>query len=163
MLQKQPAEVFYKIRCSEKLHKHHRKTSASVSFLIKLQASACNSEKRPWHRRFSANFVKLLGAPFLEDTPGRLLLMLTCCFLRKLIRLIKFSMACLSNNPVQAIIIIIIIIIIIMIIIILLIIIIIIIIITIIMIRKLIKTNNDDNSGIDIFLDSDSFCNCIPC
>ena len=122
MLQKQPAEVFYKIRCSEKLHKHHRKTSASVSFLIKLQASACNSKKRPWHRRFSANFVKLLGAPFLEDTPGRLLLMLTRCFLRKLIRLSKFSMACLSNNPVQAIIIIIIIIIII----------------TIIMIRKLI-------------------------
>ena len=149
MLQKQPVEVFYKIRCSEKLHKHHRKTSASVSFLIKLQASACNSKKRPWHRRFSANFVKLLGAPFLEDTPGRLLLMLTCC-----IRLIKFSMACLSNNPVQAIIIIIIIIILI---------IIIIIIITIIMIRKLIKTNNDDNSGIDIFLDSDSFYNCIPC
>ena len=65
-------------------------TCTRVSFLIKLQASACNFvkrdilaqvffsefckiwawnfiKKRPWHRCFPVNFAKFLGTPFLSE------------------------------------------------------------------------------------------------
>ena len=45
-----------------------------VSFLIKLQTSGL--QKRLWHRRFPVIFVKFLGTPFLQNTSGRLLLLL---------------------------------------------------------------------------------------
>ena len=46
-----------------------------VSFLMKLQASACNFFKmRLWHWYFPVNFAKFLRKPFLQNTFGRLLL-----------------------------------------------------------------------------------------
>ena len=57
MLQKEPPEVFYEKRCSEKFHKT----------LLK---------KRLWHWCFPGNFVKFLRTPFLQNTSGRLLLIL---------------------------------------------------------------------------------------
>ena len=58
--QKQPPEVFYEKRCSEKFHKIHRSL-----FLVK---------KRLWHRFFPVNFARFLRTPFLQNTSGRLLL-----------------------------------------------------------------------------------------
>ena len=66
-------------------------TYSRVSFLITLQASLSTplkttesiwSKERPeallkkrlWHRCFPVNFVKFLRTPFLQNTPGRLLL-----------------------------------------------------------------------------------------
>ena len=47
--QKQPHEVFYKKRYSQKFQ-------------------ALGSKKRFWHRCFPVNFAKLLRAPFLQNT-----------------------------------------------------------------------------------------------
>ena len=58
--QKQPPEVFYEKRCSEKFHKIQRSL-----FLVK---------KRLWHRFFPVNFARFLRTPFLQNTSGRLLL-----------------------------------------------------------------------------------------
>ena len=58
------------------------KTSARVSFLIKLQTwgqlfkYSCRPtslKKRPWHRCFRVNFVKFVRTPFTQNTSGRLL------------------------------------------------------------------------------------------
>ena len=49
-----------------------KNTCARVSFLIKLQAFLL--KKGLWHRCFFVNSVKFLGAPFLQNTSGRLLL-----------------------------------------------------------------------------------------
>ena len=55
-------------------------TCARVSFLIKLQASGLKSatllKKRLWRRCFPVNFAKFLRRPFLQNTSGRLLLLL---------------------------------------------------------------------------------------
>ena len=52
-------------------------TCVRVSFLIKLQALACNYiKKKDWHRCFLSYFARLLREPFLQNTPGRLLLFL---------------------------------------------------------------------------------------
>ena len=45
-IQKQPPEVFYEKRYSQKFCKVHRKTPVSESFLTKLQAQACNFIKK---------------------------------------------------------------------------------------------------------------------
>ena len=58
--QRQPPEVFFKKRCSQKFCKIHWKTCTRVSFL--------------WHRYCPVNFAKFLRAPFLQNTPGQLLL-----------------------------------------------------------------------------------------
>ena len=58
ILQKQPPKVFCKKRCSEKFCKMHRKTK-----------SLCR-------RCFPVNFAKFLRTPFLQNTSGRLLLIL---------------------------------------------------------------------------------------
>ena len=60
LLQKQPPDVFYEKRCSKKCHKIHRPAK----------------RKRLWHRCFPTNFVKFLSTPFLQNTSGRLLLLL---------------------------------------------------------------------------------------
>ena len=57
---KQPPEVFYENTCIR------------VSFWIKLQDSFI--KKRLWERCFPVNFAKFLKAPFLKNTPGRMLL-----------------------------------------------------------------------------------------
>ena len=61
-------------RCSAKkvfleiLQNSQENTSARVSFLIKLQASACNFiKKRLWHRCFPVNYAKFLTAPLLTE------------------------------------------------------------------------------------------------
>ena len=72
---KQPPEVFCKKRCSQKfLQKSQENTCARVSFLMRLQASACNFIKNDWHRCFPVNFAKFLVIPFLQNISGRLLL-----------------------------------------------------------------------------------------
>ena len=49
------------------LHNSQENTCARVSFLIKL---------RRWHRCFPVNFAKFLRTPFLQNTSGRLLLIM---------------------------------------------------------------------------------------
>ena len=47
-------------------------TCARVSFLIKLQASACNFIKKVtlWHRCFPVNYANFLRIPFYKTPPG---------------------------------------------------------------------------------------------
>ena len=59
-LQKQPRQVLYEKRRSQKFHKIHR----HVALL----------NKRLWHKYFTVNFAKFLRTPFLQNTSGRLLL-----------------------------------------------------------------------------------------
>ena len=55
--------------------KWQENTCARVSFLIKLEASACSFiKKRLWHRCFPVNFAKFLRTSFLQNTSGWLLL-----------------------------------------------------------------------------------------
>ena len=57
--QKQPPDVFYKKNYSQKLRKNSQEnTCARASFLIKVQAEACNFIKKDWHRCFPVNFAK---------------------------------------------------------------------------------------------------------
>ena len=72
-IQKQPPEVFYKKRCSQKFHKNLQENPcARASFLLKLQAwglrPATLLKKRLWHKYFPVNFVKFLTIPFLHQT-----------------------------------------------------------------------------------------------
>ena len=72
-IQKQPPEVFYKKRCSQKFHKNLQENPcARASFLIKLQAwglrPATLLKKRLWQKYFPVNFVKFLTIPFLHQT-----------------------------------------------------------------------------------------------
>ena len=70
-IQKQPPEVFYKIRCFYKLCKTH----GSVSFLINVETQASILlKKRLWHRCFSVKYVKFLRAPILKSICEWLLL-----------------------------------------------------------------------------------------
>ena len=63
-IQKQPPEVFYKIRCFYKLCKTH----GSVSFLINVETQASILlKKRLWHRCFSVKYVKFFRAPILKS------------------------------------------------------------------------------------------------
>ena len=69
MKQKQPPEVFCKKRCFLKFRKIQREnTCVRVSFLIKLQAKACNFiKKRLWYRSFSVNFSKFAKNIFFTE------------------------------------------------------------------------------------------------
>ena len=51
-------------------------TCARVSFLIKLR-SATLSKKRLWHRCFYLNFAKFLRTPYMQNTSGRLLFLVS--------------------------------------------------------------------------------------
>ena len=58
----------------------HENTCARVSFLIKLQAAACNIiKKRLWRRCFPVNFAKFLRTP-LQNTSWRLLQLIDSLF-----------------------------------------------------------------------------------
>ena len=63
--QKQPPEVFFKKRCSQKFCKIHRKVTVSESLLKERLL-----KKRLWQNYFPVNFVKFLRIPFLQNTPG---------------------------------------------------------------------------------------------
>ena len=52
--QKQPPEVFYEKRCTQKFHKVYRKASVSEQLLLK---------KRPWQRCFPVHFANFLTTP----------------------------------------------------------------------------------------------------
>ena len=56
--------------------KSQENTYARVSFLNKVAAlmPATLLKKRLWHRYLPVNFAKFLTTPFLQNTPGRLLL-----------------------------------------------------------------------------------------
>ena len=74
--QKQPSEVFYKERCSYKFRKIQRKTPVPRLFFNKVAGlrPVTLLKKRPWHRCFPVNFTKFPRIPFLQNTPGRLVL-----------------------------------------------------------------------------------------
>ena len=78
LLQKQPPEVFYKERCSYKFRKINRKHLCQSLFLNKVAGlrPATILKKKLWHRCFPVNLAKFLGTPFLQNTSGRLLLLL---------------------------------------------------------------------------------------
>ena len=61
---------------SEILQNSQENTCARVYFLIKLQARPVTLKKRLWHRCLPVIFVKYLRTPFLQNTPGRLLLII---------------------------------------------------------------------------------------
>ena len=80
-LWKQPPEVIYKKTTLLKIQQNSLgNTSARASFLINLQAEACNSIKKKkkslGHRCFLVNFAKFLRTPFLQNISRRLLLYL---------------------------------------------------------------------------------------
>ena len=55
----------------ENLQNSQENTCARVSFLIKLQASACSLIKKGlWHRCFPVNFAKFQGTLFLIENSG---------------------------------------------------------------------------------------------
>ena len=58
MFQKQPLEVFFKKRCSQKIRRIHRKATVPKSLNL---------------RCFPVNFTKFLRATFSQNTSGRLL------------------------------------------------------------------------------------------
>ena len=72
--QKQPPEVFCKIRCSQKFRKIHRKKPVLESLFKEKCRPATLLKKRLWSRWFPVNFVKFLRTPFLQNISGRLVL-----------------------------------------------------------------------------------------
>ena len=69
MRQKQPPEVFYKIKVFLEISQNpHEDTCARASFLIKLQALGLQLiKKRPWYRCFPVNFGKFPRTPFFIE------------------------------------------------------------------------------------------------
>ena len=66
-VQRQPPEVFYKKDILKNFAKFTGNTCAWVSFLIKLQASACNLiRKETLAHEFSVNFAKVLTPIFFQ-------------------------------------------------------------------------------------------------
>ena len=61
-----------------KISQNSQENTRAISFLInKLQtAPATLLKKRPWHRCFHVNFGKFLRTPFLQNTSGRVLLLI---------------------------------------------------------------------------------------
>ena len=76
--------MFYEKRVSYKLLKTHRKTPAPAVFFNKIAGlrAATLLKKKLWHRCFPMNSAKFLRTFFLQNTFGRLLLILfVACFL----------------------------------------------------------------------------------
>ena len=71
-------ELFCEKRVLRNFSKFTGKHLCQSLFLIKLQVwglrPATLFKKRPWHRCFPVNFMKLLRTPFLQNTSGWLLL-----------------------------------------------------------------------------------------
>ena len=74
--QKQPPELFFEIRCSQKFHKIHRKPLVPESLFNTVAGlrPANLLKKRLQHRCFHVNFAKFPITPFLQNTSGWLLL-----------------------------------------------------------------------------------------
>ena len=71
LIQKQPPEVFYRNKCSQE------NNCARVSFLIKLQALACNFIKKgALTQVFSCEFLQNLRTPFVTEHLRWLLLLI---------------------------------------------------------------------------------------
>ena len=68
LFQKQPPEMFYEKSCSQK--QENRKTPVLESLFNKVAGLR--------HRCFPVNFVNILKTPFLQNTSGRLLLVVIC-------------------------------------------------------------------------------------
>ena len=73
LTQKQPPEVFYHKRSSQKFHKIY---CCARDTLLK---------KRPWHKRFAVNFVEFLRTPFYIKHLWLLLSYLICLLFREVI------------------------------------------------------------------------------
>ena len=78
-LYKQPPEVFFQKRCSWNFAKFTGKHLCQSLFFNKVAGlrPATLLKKKLWHSCFPVNFGKFLKTPFLENTSGRLLLILT--------------------------------------------------------------------------------------
>ena len=87
--QKQPPEVFYK----KSVLRNFTKFTGIFNKVAGLRP-ATFFKKRLWYRCFPVNFVKLLRAPFLQNTSGRLLL----CFEHAQIFHIHVSLEVLYDN-----------------------------------------------------------------
>ena len=76
-VQKQPPEVFYKKGVLWNFTKFTGKYLCQSLFFNKVAGLRPEIlfKKRLWHRRFSVNFVKFLGTPFLQNTSGQQLLL----------------------------------------------------------------------------------------
>ena len=71
-LQKQPPEMCYAKRCSQKFHKIQRKTPVPESLFLSFNKvaglrPASLLKKRLWHMCFPVNFVKFLRIPFFIE------------------------------------------------------------------------------------------------
>ena len=76
--------MFFEKRVSYKLLKIHRKAPVPEFFFNKIAGlrAATLLKKKLWHRCFPVNSAKFLRTPFLQNTFGRLLLILfVACFL----------------------------------------------------------------------------------
>ena len=71
LTQKQPQEVFYKKRCSQKFRKIHQSLFFNKVAGLRL---ATLLKKKLWHRSVPVSFTKFLRTPFLQNSSGRLLL-----------------------------------------------------------------------------------------
>ena len=77
-------KVFYEKRCSNKLHKIHRKTPVPKSFFNKIAGlrTAALLKKRCLSQVLSCEFCEMYTNTLFENTSGRLLLILfVTCFL----------------------------------------------------------------------------------
>ena len=74
--QKQPPEVFYKKAVLKNFAKFIGKHLLQILSFNKVAGPRPSTllKRRLWHRCFPVNFVKSSRAPYLESTPGRLLL-----------------------------------------------------------------------------------------
>ena len=71
---KQPPEVFYKKKCSQKFCKIHRKRPVLDLSFNKVTGLRPATKKRLWCRCFPVNFAKFLRTSFSQNTSGRHLL-----------------------------------------------------------------------------------------
>ena len=74
--QKQPPQVFSKKSGLRNFTKFTGKHLCQSLFFNKVAGLRPLLKKRPWPRCFSVNFVKIFRTPFLQNTPGRLLLVI---------------------------------------------------------------------------------------
>ena len=74
--QKQPPEEFYKKAVLKNFAKFIGKHLSQILSFNKVAGPRPSTllKKRLWHRCFPVNFVKSSRVPYLENTPGRLLL-----------------------------------------------------------------------------------------
>ena len=92
VIQKQSPEVFYKKDVLKNSAKFTGKLMCQSLFLNKVAGirPATLIRKRLWHSCFPVNFAKYLRTPFLQNTPGRLLLVIAALRLYEIVQVSLF-------------------------------------------------------------------------